>query len=150
MTELLRDPKGVIRRLEKVSDIVIERRDAAPLRLTLNSRVEEDRAGTAILARLLVKALPDVTDVVWVSLADAYPWLRFLPDRERPVFLRQFAETLEACAAIDTNAPLAQLLHEWRATAEVYSNPALTAALKRASSGTNVKVQRPKPARRQR
>src|SRR5207245_5298795 len=111
ITELLRDPKGVIHRVEKGGDVIIERRDAAPLRLTLRSRVEDDRAGTAVLARVLMKALPDLVGTVWKTLAEAYPWLRFLPEHERPVFLREFAETVEACAAIDNNAPVAQLLY---------------------------------------
>jgi hypothetical protein len=148
ITELLRDPNRVIDRVEKGSDVIIERRDAAPLCLTLRSRVEEDRAGTAVLARVLLKALPDLIGAAWGILAEAYPWLRFLPERERNVFLREFAETVEACAAIDNNAPIAQLLHEWKATAEVYADPSLAVALKGASKGTSIRVSRPKAPRR--
>jgi hypothetical protein len=148
MTDLLRDPRRVIRRLEKGSDIIVERRDGAPLRLTLSSRAQEEREGTAVLARVLVKALPELARLAWDPLVDTHPWLRFLPERERPVFLREFAETVEACATLDTNAPLARLLREWKATAEVHSDPVLAAALKRPSKGTKVRVPRPRPSRR--
>ena len=59
ITELLRDPKGVIRKLDRASEVIIERRDAAPLRLALSSRVEQDREGTGLLARIFEKALPE-------------------------------------------------------------------------------------------
>ena len=148
ITEFLRDPKGVIRKLDKASDVIIERRDAAPLRLTLSARAEADREGTAMLARVLIKALPDLADHVWEPMVEVYPWLRFLPEQERATFLREFTEMVAGCAALGNNAPLAQLLQEWKATAAVYADPRLTAALKRPSSGTGAKVPRPKLARR--
>jgi hypothetical protein len=148
ITELLRDPKRVIRRLERTSAILIERRDAVPLRLSLNSRVEEEREGTAMLAHVLLKALPDLAGHVWGPLVDAYPWLRFLPEEEHSTFLREFSETVTACASLGNNAPLSQLLHEWKATAAVYADPALTAALKRPSTGTDIQVPRPTRPRR--
>ena len=150
ITELLRDPKSVILKLEKASEILIERRDADPLRLGLSSRVEADRAGTALLARMLMKALPEIpelTKLVWEPLLDAHPWLRFLPEQERATFVREFADTMAACAAIGNNAPLSQLLHEWKATAEIHADPALADALNRRSSGTSMKVPRPKGRR---
>jgi hypothetical protein len=148
ITEFLRNPKGVIRKLEKSSDVIIERRDAAALRLTLNSRVSEEWEGTAMLARVLMKAMPELAQHAWEPLVDSYGWLRFLPERERPTFLREFTEMVVACAALGSNAPLAQLLHEWKATAAVYSDPTLTAALNRRSNGSHVKVPRPKLVRR--
>jgi hypothetical protein len=134
--------------LDKASDIIIERRDAAPLRLTLSARAEADREGTAMLARVLVKALPDLVDRVWEALVEVYPWLRFLPEQERQTFLREFTEMVAACAGLGNNAPLGQLLQEWKATAAVYADPALTAALKRPSTGAGDKVPRPKRVRR--
>ena len=148
ITEFLRDPKGVIRKLDKASDVIIERRDAAPLRLTLSSRAEADREGTAMLAHVLMKVLPDLAEQVWEPLVEVYAWLRFLPEQERPTFLREFTEMVAACAALGNNAPLAQLLHEWKATAAIYADPTLTVALKRPSSGAGAKVPRPKLVRR--
>jgi hypothetical protein len=144
MTVLLRDPKRVIRQVERVSEVLIKRRDAAPLRLALSSRAEAEREGTRLLARLLAKALPEVAGSLWPSLVDALPWLRFLPYTERPTFLREFLETVEACSSVGNNAALAQLLHEWKATAEVYSDPALADRLAGPSKGTRIKVRPPK------
>ena len=73
--------------------------------------------------------------------------LDLTPD-ERSTFLHEFIETVEACAAIDSNAPLAQLIHEWKATASIYSDPQLAARLKRPSRGTTIRVSRPALGRR--
>ena len=81
MTEFLRDPKRVIREVERTSEILIKRRDAEPLRLAMSSRVQEDREGTQILARLLAVALPEMLDTLWPPLVNAVPWLRFLPEQ---------------------------------------------------------------------
>jgi len=149
ITELLRDPKGVIQRLEKTSEVLIERRDAAPLCLSLGSRVQAEREGTAVLAHVLVRALPEMLQLtlLWPPLVDSQPWLRLLPEGERATFIQEFAQTVEACAAIGNNSPLAQLLNEWKATAEVYAEPALLATLKRPSPGTAVRVPRPRARR---
>lgn len=146
ITEMLRNPKGVIRKLDKTREVLIQRRDATPLRLSLSSRVEAEREGVALLARVLRKALQkraELEDTVWEPIVDAYPWLRFLPKKERGVFLREFAETTEACAAFGNTGALSQLLHEWKATAKVYLDPALTKVLKRRSRGTRIRVPRP-------
>lgn len=146
ITQLLRDPKGVIRKVEKASEILIKRRDADPLRLSLDSRVAEDREGAVLLARVLVRALPsmELTKAVWEPLVDLYPWLRFLPEPDRITFIQELGQTIESCASLGNNAPLAQLLREWKATAEIHADPALAAALQRRLSGTRIRVPRPK------
>ena len=148
ITDLLRNPKGVLRRVDQSQEVVIERRDAAPLRLALSSQVDEERRGTAVLARLLARALPGLGKTLWAPVEELHPWLRFLPAAERETFLRELAETIEACSALGNNAPLGQLLHEWKATAAVYADPKLLAVLKGPSRGTSAKVLRPKAEHR--
>ena len=101
-----------------------------------------------MLVHVLMKVLPNLAEQVWEPLLEVHAWLRFLPEQERPTFLREFTETVAACAALGNNAPLAQLLHEWKATAAIYADPTLTVALKRPSSAAGAKVPRPKLVRR--
>ena len=97
-----------------------------------------------MLAHVFLKALPELGGRFWEPLVDIHPWLRFLPKRERPTFLREFAETVSACAGLGNNASLARLLHEWKATAAIYADPALAASQKRPLRGTDLKVAAPK------
>lgn len=55
----------------------------------------------------------------------AFPWARFLPARELTAFARELRE------AVTSEAPerVEHVIHGWRATAEVYADPALLEAL---------------------
>ena len=66
-------------------------------------------------------------------LPEMFPWVRFLPVGERRAFLVELVETLRASEELDTLAPVAQLVTEWRHTAEVHADPTVLAALTRAT-----------------
>lgn len=155
-TEFLREPKRVIRELDRSRRVVIERRDADDLVL-MNARQDERAAeGTEIVALLLGRALSNerVRDALGETLVDTLtqrlPWLRFLPDEARGNFTREFLATAQAAAAAGNNAAVAQVLREWKATAEIYSDPALLADLRRPLAGPplGTLVSRPRPGRR--
>ena len=59
------------------------------------------------------------------ALLDAFAWARFLPSDARDHFARELTETLLAAATGDVYAPMAQLVREWRATAEIHADPEL-------------------------
>jgi hypothetical protein len=61
-------------------------------------------------------------------LAEAVPWARALPETDLPILGSELAKV----AASGEHAPerLAALIREWRATAEIYADPALLEALR--------------------
>lgn len=63
------------------------------------------------------------------SLATTLPWVAFLPESDRETFAIESAETLRACASIGRYAAFADLIDDWRNTAEIHSDPELAAAL---------------------
>lgn len=132
LSEFLREPKRVIRQLDKAARVVIERRDADDLVLMNAARAEEDSEGVEIVAHVLAKALSQIpSEVFGHALEERLPWARFLPPAERERFTREFLATAEASGAAGNTAALAQLIHEWKATAEVWSDPKLAAELRR-------------------
>ena len=131
LTDFLRDPNAIVEKLER-NDVVLRRRNAGDLRLSLQSRSEADDEGLRFIARLLGQALSD--DVVrprLVSAAAAIPWVTFLPEGDRQTFVRELIKTAEAAGELGSMAPLAQLLVEWKATAAIHADPALVVELKR-------------------
>lgn len=52
-----------------------------------------------------------------------FPWATLLPKRDRVTFVGELGRTLVAASALDSYAPVAQLLQEWRATAEIHADP---------------------------
>jgi hypothetical protein len=131
LTDFLRDPNSIVAKLER-QDVVLHRRNASDLRLSLQSRSEADDEGLRFIAHLLGQALAD--DVVaarLTSAALAIPWVTFLPDRSRHAFVEELIRTAEAAGELGSMAPLVQLLVEWKATAALHADPALAVELKR-------------------
>ena len=78
-----------------------------------------------------------------------FPWVRFLPERDRPLFERTFVETLLACVSLDNFVKLEELLNDWKATALVHADPSLAADLRRPILGgaPEIPVERPRARR---
>ena len=70
---------------------------------------------------------PGVLDSV---VLDAFAWSEFLPAKDRRAFLDEFSRTLIASAEMDTYGQLAQVVREWRATAEIHAQPGLAKRLR--------------------
>lgn len=131
LTAFLRDPNAIVEQLER-SDVVLHRRNAGDLRLSLQSRSHADDESLRFIARLLGEALSD--DVVrarFVSAAVAIPWVTLLPADDRQTFVEELIRTAEAAGELGSMAPLAQLLVEWKATAAIHADPSLVIELKR-------------------
>ncbi|HEX5540882.1 MAG TPA: hypothetical protein VFX60_04870 [Micromonospora sp.] len=88
---------------------------SAATRLFAALMKHDDRART-----LLLEALPEV-----------FPWVRFLPADDVQAFLTELVEVLRAVEDFDNIAAVAQLITEWRHTAEVYADPELLEILTR-------------------
>jgi hypothetical protein len=128
-SELARDPKGVAAKAD-VGDVRVKRRDGADLLLTREDRVASTELGslTAVRAlRNLVAHLP--ADVTRAALAEEFPWLSLLPEEALPDFVADFVRAAQASAELGRWSVLAQTIHEWKATAAIYADPALLAAL---------------------
>lgn len=131
LTDFLRDPNSIVAKLDR-QDVVLKRRNAEDLRLSLRSRSEADDEGVRILAHLLGQALADdvVRDRLAVAAGDI-SWVRFLPEPSRETFVDEFIHTAEAAAELGSMVPVARLLVEWKATAAIHADPALALELKR-------------------
>ena len=69
-------------------------------------------------------------------MLDSFAWSEFLPPEDRRAFLDEFSQTLIASADMDTYEHLAQLVREWRATAEIHAQPGLAKRLKQRVKST--------------
>ena len=131
LTDFLRDPNSIVEKLER-QDVVLHRRNAGDLRLSLQSRSEADDEGVRFIAHLLGQVLSDdVLGARLASAAAAIPWVTFLPERSRQTFIKELIRTAEAAGELGSMAPLAQLLVEWKATAAIHADPALAVELNR-------------------
>ena len=59
------------------------------------------------------------------ALLDAFAWAKFLPSDARDRFAQELTDTLLAAATVDVYAPVAQLVREWKSTAETHADPEL-------------------------
>ena len=128
-SDLLRHPNDVAADLA-TGDVVLRRRDEPNLRLTLAERDAERADVFRVLAvsfRNLAVHTPGVLDG---ALFDAFSWSEFLPVKQRRAFLDEFSRTLIAAAEMETYERLAQVVREWKATAEIYAQPVLAKRLR--------------------
>jgi hypothetical protein len=64
-----------------------------------------------------------------VARPEVFSWVRFLPPADVDLLAAELAETAVAAISLGNPAPIAQLLVEWRHTAEVHADPELHAFL---------------------
>lgn len=137
-----RDAKSVAERADE-SDILLERRDGPDLVLGNAERHEAVLEGLSVMSKL-VSALIDVPAFRdGLTEPSVLPWIRFLSEADRRQFAREFVETAASSSDLGTLTPLVVLIHEWRNTALVHADPALSAALRRDHSGDGGLVPRP-------
>lgn len=130
-SDLLRRPKEVTDDVED-GDVLLRRRDQPDLRLTRADR-ETTRAETfTAIGRALRNLATHSPAALNDALGDAFPWIEFLPARDRRLFLDEFSRVVTAAATVDNYDSLSQLVREWRATAEVHADPKLARRLRRA------------------
>lgn len=142
-SDLLRRPKDVTDDVE-TGDVVLRRRDEPDLRLTRADR-EASRADTfTAIGRALRNLAVHHPAALGAALADAFPWMEFLPAADRHAFLDEYSRIVAAAAALDSYEPLSQLVQEWRATAEVHADPKLARRLRRAVDADGAPVAPPK------
>ena len=121
LTDFLRDPNRVIDELEQ-TDVVLHRRNAGDLRLSLQARGEEGDEGLRFIARFLGAAFAD-DDVRerLVAAAMVVPWVTMLPPADRRTFTDELFLSAEAAGELGSIAPVARLLVRWKAIAAGYA-----------------------------
>jgi len=140
----LRHPKQVTARLQ-FGDVVLRRRGARALRLSLEGRNKDRDTDTALVARMLADAATDDAGrkVLLKALRHTLTWIDILPRDAQNEFLGEFLRTAQASAEVGAHAPLGQLLRDWQETAALYADPELTRELTRPLPGNAGRVPLP-------
>lgn len=141
-SDFLRRPNEVTAELAH-TDVVLRRRNAPPLRLSTEPRTEARADATRAVAKMLRSLAAHSPAAMIDAVEEAFPWSSFLPDADRHTFIRELTQTLAASADLDNFASVAQLLREWRATAEIFADPELAKALRRSITANGEPVIRP-------
>lgn len=118
---------------ERTDDVlVLQQRAGRPAWvLETEGRVQATAEATDFLSAALLAVVHDegLIDRFAVGLAEALPWVAFLPDADRETFVSEAAETLRACVSIGRYSAFADLIHDWRNTAEIWSDSSLAESL---------------------
>jgi hypothetical protein len=128
---LLNRPKATLASLAGVRWLLLRRRDAEDLVLTTAARAAQDHLVMDATTRMFAAMMrtPEGRTLVLDVLPVSFPWVRYLPAADVRAFAVELVDALSAAADLDSTAAVAQLLAEWRHTAEVHADPELHAAL---------------------
>lgn len=127
-SDFLRSPNDVLAELDG-NHVVLRRRNAPALRLSLQVQEESRSEAFEALARLLRNMAVHSPAGFGGALDDAFGWSTFLPSSDRELFVQELTQTLLGAAEIESFSPVAQLIQEWKATAEIHADPALAKRL---------------------
>ncbi|MGW1492592.1 hypothetical protein [Streptomyces sp. NPDC002402] len=133
-SELIQKPKDTVARMQDSvrQGIRLHRRGEADLYLTTAERAEQVTEVVDSTTRLFVammKSDPAAAELLTRVFPEAFPWVRFLPEDAMREFLVEFLETAGAASGLGTVGPLVPVIASWKATAEIYADPALHAKL---------------------
>jgi hypothetical protein len=140
-SQLIQQPKATMAKLESSPRrrLRLDRRDGEDLILESASRAEAEDEALNMASRLffsLVKS-DDGARLLLLSLADVFPWVRFLPQDDVRAFLVELVETLRAAASVGNVAAVEPVVAAWKSTAEIHSDPELLTAATAALDGTD-------------
>lgn len=135
-SDLSNKPKDTVRKLERSPSrsLRVHRRgvNEEDLVLTTATRAAQATEASSAATKLFLALMQHddrvrtlVTDVVPV----AFPWVRYLPKSGTQSFIVELVDAMEGAESLGNPAPVAQVIAEWRHTAEVYADPELLAAL---------------------
>ena len=140
-SQLIQQPKATMAKLESSPRrrLRLDRRDGEDLILESASRAEAEDEALSMASRLfffLVKN-DEGARLLLLSLADVFPWVRFLPQDDVRAFLVELVETLRAAASVSNLAAVEPVVAAWKATAEIHSDPELLKAATAPLDGTD-------------
>ncbi|MFC9431269.1 hypothetical protein [Streptomyces sp. NPDC056987] len=134
-SDLINSPTDTVHRMQDNprKGICLHRRGSEEdLYLTTAARAEEVVQVVDTTTRMfvaLMKTDPMAVELLTRVFPDAFPWVRFLPQKCVQEFLVELIETARSSTELGLVAPIARLVTQWRHTAEVYSDPDLLARL---------------------
>lgn len=131
-SELVNKPRDTVTKLGRSRELLVRRRDGEDLVLTTATRAEQTTEFVSATTRLFAALMQhgeQARALLLDVLPEAFPWVRFLPTEDVQTFLVELIGTLRAVEELDSPAPVAQLIIEWRHTAEVHADPELFAAV---------------------
>lgn len=133
-SELINRPRDTVEALLRSRGrcVRLRRRDAEDLMLTTVSRYEQEHLVLSAVTRLVTVLMHDEAGrgMLVEVLPEIFPWVRLLPSGDVRTFLTEFVATLRAAEDLDSLAPVAQLITEWRHTAEIHADSDLLAVLR--------------------
>ena len=138
-SDFLRQPKRVVAELAK-HDVLLRRRNAPALRLSEAGRDEERSEAFQALARLLRNLATHSPAALDNAVNDAFGWVTFLPKKDRTLFIDELTRTLVGAGSVKNYFPVAQLLKEWKTTAEIHADPKLARRLRKPVQAIGGKV----------
>lgn len=127
---LLREPNTVTAGLE-AGDVIIERRDGEDFVIRSHRLYEQESRALAVLSWSLSRLNAEELMRELVADDGPMPWVRFLPDEDRVLFMRELVSVFRAAADVGRFAAVIEVLDQWRNTAEVWADPELAASLAR-------------------
>lgn len=116
-SELSRDPALVFPSADE-GPLVISRRDGEPLTLLRSRTIEREHEAFEVVANLAAASLAPGSLSLPERLLTPFPWLGFLPVKQREQFSAEIVETARACVSITNFGRLSVTVAEWEATAE--------------------------------
>lgn len=129
-SKFLRQPNDVVAELAE-NDVLLRRRNAPALRLSQADRDDDRSEAFDALAKLLRNLAVHSPAALSSAVDDVFAWVTFLPKSDRKLFVDELTRTLVGSADVDNFWPVAQLLREWKATAEVHADPKLARRLRK-------------------
>jgi len=133
-SDLQRDPKGVAA-LADQGTVRVRRRTGGALLLIREQDANLSKQGAISGARLLRTLARLHPDLLLETLREDYPWVNHLPPDVQAEFLTDHVRTIHTAAEFERWTLVEQNITEWRATAEIYADPALLARLTRPHDG---------------
>lgn len=141
VSQLIQQPKATVGQLEAAPErrLRLARRDGEDLILESAGRAAAEEVAWATTARLFASLVrnDEGARAVLLALPDVFPWVRFLPKESVKEFLVELVQTAEACAELETLAPLEGVVAGWRNTARIHADPELAAKLSEPLDGTD-------------
>jgi hypothetical protein len=123
----------------KRGQLRLARRDGEDLVLESARHAEDTEAAMSATTRLFVSLMKrdDGARALLTALPDVFPWVRFLPAEDVRGFLVELVETANACADLDSMAPLRPVIDAWKDTALIHADPELRDQLKQPLDGAD-------------
>ena len=141
-SEFLRQPNDVVAELAE-HDVLLRRRSAPALLLSRADRCDDRSEVFEVLAQLLRNLATHSPRALDEAVDDVFAWVIFLPKADRHLFVEELTGILLGASAVNNYSPVAQLLREWKATAEIHADPNLAQQLRKPTKASGDPVTTP-------